>query len=138
MPDEEYLTVAEAAERIGFTIPRLRRLIARPPYVQHCRTVSRETRTGTRAAVVIPVSMLAEMASGRHERPQQEREREQGHIEEGRSDPDLAAAYERIIAEKDARIKDLTEALEHERERSRRHAEAHARLQALLAMTSSA
>jgi hypothetical protein len=135
MPDEEFLTVAEAAASIDFTIPRLRRLLARPDYARHCKTIDRQTRTGTRTAMMVPVSLLSQIANMSHAQTKQEQKQEREHIDPGLPAQELIAAYERIIAEKDARIKDLTDALEHERERSRRHADAYARAQALLSLT---
>jgi hypothetical protein len=135
MPDEEYLTVAEAAERFGFTIPRLRRIVSRPPYAERCKTLERETRTGIRTALMLPVSLMGEMGRGPAVPIERKQERERNGRENVSTVTEPIAVYERIIAEKDARIKDLSDALEHERERSRRAAEAHARLQALLALT---
>ena len=84
---------------------------------------------------MVPVSLISQMTQDLGGPTEKKQEREQSQHAAAPPDGDAIAAYERIIAEKDARIKDLTEALEHERERSRRHAEAHTRLQALLALT---
>ena len=36
----EMLTVAQAAERLSMTEPRLRRILARPEYIAHVQTVT--------------------------------------------------------------------------------------------------
>ena len=133
--DEEFLTIAEAATRLGVTIPRLRRLLARPQFAPYCKTVARQTRTGIRTATVIPVSVLSSIQIDATQPVEREHKQEREQERLPASPDELIVAFERIIAEKDARIKDLTEALEHERERSRRHAEAHARAQALLSLS---
>ena len=79
----ELLTIAEAGDRLKVTIPRLRRLLSRPEFAAHIQTVERGTRTGTRAAQVVPVSVLVllqdALASGLQSQnePKQEQEREQ-------------------------------------------------------------
>lgn len=87
----EWLTVAEAAARLGVSVPRLRRLLARPDLAPLVENRTRQTRTGTRTAQGVPVPVLVSLraaldalpdaatgAAGREPRaePKQERERE--------------------------------------------------------------
>lgn len=58
----ELLTVAQAAERLGTTIPRLRRLLARPEMEGASRQEAIETKRGTRTSTVVPVPELPRLA----------------------------------------------------------------------------
>jgi hypothetical protein len=135
----ELLTVAEAAARLSVSIPRLRRLLARPEFARYTTSQARETKTGTRTSLAVPVSVLPLLADG------MERERTKtaesfpfsfgaedgaaGTKETGGAMPALAAA---LLTEKDARIDALTGALEHERNTTRRLTEALEQAQANL------
>lgn len=109
----ELLTVAEAAARLGVSLPRLRRLLARPENAACLTSVTRETRTGTRTATAIPFSFLSELKAlcEREKAPQrpQEREREQIHTDRPESFPfpSEGALVRRVMDEQAARIEDL-------------------------------
>jgi hypothetical protein len=117
------------------TEPRLRRLLSRPDFRSYARQEERKTRTGTRTATVIPVRVLPDFRAALEKEAGSngQREREQKQPEAFAS---IAAAYETVLREKEARIADLQTALEHEREQSRRLAEALAREQTLRALPS--
>ena len=139
-PPDSWLTVAEAAKRLGVSIPRLRRLLARPEFASCARQVTHETKTGTRTAMAVPVPVLPALQTAIEQGNGQQREREQGEPF-SLSAQELAvytdrmlAERERLIAEKDARIADLTARIEY-LEQAHRHAlEALAREQALRAL----
>ncbi len=59
---DDWVTVAEAAARLGVTVPRLRRLLARPEWSKLTGTRTRTTATGTRTSVSVPVLLLPELA----------------------------------------------------------------------------
>lgn len=59
----EYLTVAEAAAHLEVSVPRLRRLLSRPPFDSETRTRTRTGRTGTRPALCVPVPVLVSLQS---------------------------------------------------------------------------
>lgn len=61
--NEELLTVAQAAERLGTTIPRLRRLLARPDMAPISQIVPVTTLRGTRTSMVVPVSELSRLSA---------------------------------------------------------------------------
>ena len=127
---DELLTVVEAARRLAVTVPRLRRWLGRPENSHFSFSMERQTRTGTRTAVVVPVSVLPQIEIG------QKREREQERAESfSFSGREIAPYVDALLREKDARIAELTTALEHEREQSRVHAETATRAQMLLALT---
>ena len=126
---DELLTVVEAAGRLGVTVPRLRRWLGRPENAHLSFQVERQTRTGTRTAAVVPVSVLPQIEM------EQKREREQEQSDSfSLSSREIAPYVDALLREKDARIAELTTALEHEREQSRTHAEIAARAQALLSL----
>lgn len=54
----DFLTVAQAAEALGVSTPRLRRLLARPEWAERTETRTRQTRTGTRTGTVLNRSLL--------------------------------------------------------------------------------
>ena len=60
--NEELLTVAQAADRLGTTIPRLRRLLARPDMAALSQIVPVTTLRGTRTSMVVPVSELPRLS----------------------------------------------------------------------------
>jgi hypothetical protein len=61
LPEEDLLTVQEAAEALSVSAPRLRRLLARPEWSGRTETRTRQTRTGTRTATVLNRSLLPEI-----------------------------------------------------------------------------
>ena len=83
--DETVLTIAEAAVQLQVTLPRLRRLLARPEFTAVLAKQERVTRTGTRTSTVIRESVLIVLnAALRGEgvplaHIEREREREQVH-----------------------------------------------------------
>ena len=127
---DELLTVAEVAGRLGVTVPRLRRWLGRPENAHLSFQVERQTRTGTRTAVVVPVSVLPQIEI------EQKREQEQERPDSfSLPSSEIALYVDALLREKDARIVELTTALEHEREQSRIHAEVATRAQTLLALS---
>lgn len=56
--EEAFLTVAEAAQELGVSAPRLRRLLTRPEWSERTETRTRQTRTGTRMGTVLNRSLL--------------------------------------------------------------------------------
>ena len=84
---EDLLTVAEAAEALGVSVPRLRRVLGRPEWSGRTETRTRQTRTGTRTGTVLNSSLLPELKlfleeSNSFPSPV-EREREQDATETG-------------------------------------------------------
>lgn len=73
---EEFITITEAAQRLGVTIPRLRRFLARPEWSDLLKERETRTRTGTRTARTVSVLVLHEIGQALKERDKQERERE--------------------------------------------------------------
>jgi hypothetical protein len=74
---QEWLTVAEAAQQIGVSAPRLRRLLqSRPDLSCQIQYVERETRTGRRMAQTVPRTVLPALQEALPERV------EQFHIED--------------------------------------------------------
>lgn len=127
---DELLTVAEAGKALSVSIPRLRRLLARPEFASYSQRIDRQTRTGTRTATVIPISVLAHLRTEIEKQNEREQERERPNsFSSGSSE--VSVYVQALLREKDARIAELTSALEHERQQSRFHAEAAARAQAL-------
>ena len=61
MAEPEFVTVAEAAEALSVSAPRLRRLLARPEWSERTETRTRQTRTGTRTGTVLNRSLLPEL-----------------------------------------------------------------------------
>jgi hypothetical protein len=100
---EVVLTVAEAAALLNVTIPRLRRLLARPDFAPLLRQQERRTRTGTRTSTVIPesvlVSLQAIVESGETSFPGQEaeQEREQERNRNGNEHAALREAFQSDI-----------------------------------------
>lgn len=73
---EEFITIAEAAQRLGVTIPRLRRFLARPEWNELLKERETRTRTGTRTARTVSVLVLNEIEEALKEGDKRERERE--------------------------------------------------------------
>jgi hypothetical protein len=78
---DSVLTVAEAAQQLNVTLPRLRRMLARPDFAACLLQVERQTKTGTRTSTVLPVSVLVSLQqaleSGETAKRDVEAEREQ-------------------------------------------------------------
>ena len=107
---DELLTVAEAAQKLGVSIPRLRRWLARPENASFSSSVQRQTRTGIRTAAVVSITVLPQILDA------VKQEREQVSTK-SLAEENLKLAYlEVLLQEKDARILDLTETLKYERE----------------------
>ncbi len=60
----EWLTIGEAAARLGVSVPRLRRLLALPDFAPLVETRTRQTRTGTRTAQGVSVPVLVQLEAG--------------------------------------------------------------------------
>jgi len=145
------LTVAEAGVVLNVSERRLRRLLERPEYAARTMAQTRRTRTGTRTGAALPPALLHDLAAViEHEEnaanaagTRQERGEGGGRKSDStdtaaEGDPltagQLVPLYQRLLTEKDTRIGELTAALEHEREQSRRLADALAREQTLRAL----
>lgn len=116
--DEELLTVAQAAARLGVSEPRLRRLLARPEHAPRVVTLTRRTQTGTRTGKAVPLAFLAELqtcferVSGPDYARERERERSREREREAFPRPQDALAT-RLLAEQAARIEDLRAQVAH-------------------------
>jgi hypothetical protein len=139
---EEWLTIAQAAQRLGLAERQARR------YAQHlpdsCRTVDR-TPAGRGRTLVNLAALSETTAQARAGKATPDTSRtDAGHA------PDTAETYpvplalamtaqrdalERVISEQAARISDLQAALDHERDNSKRISEALAREQTLRLLT---
>lgn len=125
---EEWLTIAQAAKRLGMAERQARRWAAK--LVDGDRTLDR-TVTG-RPRTLIRFSALAEMERERTsvadtDRTPGKTDRTSDRTVTGLGEPQAtlpAVAYQRVMSEQAARIGELTTALEHEREQSRRMTEA--------------
>lgn len=140
--EAEGIPLSEAAAQLGITRPRLQRLLQRPQWASASWKTERETRTGTRTVTLVRVSVLPALQTEIIEREREQdgpacsrsysrsdsmQSRSASRDTSGQLEP-LAAA---LLAEKDARIGELTAALEHERETTRRLTEALSREQHL-------
>ncbi len=149
-PDEqnEWVTVAEAAARLGVRERQARRWATKLPDSDRTldRTVTGRPRTLVRLAALQqmrakparpkPPGELAADNDRTNNSSDRTQERDDRTTETGLS-PSLAtiaATYERVIQEQAARIGDLQTALEHERAQARRLTEALAREQTLRAL----
>jgi len=158
------LTVSEAAAELGTTQPRLRRLLVRPDFAGRTQTETRETKTGTRTATVVPVSVLDDLRAALEAAPvreqKQEREQSPHHAlppsekasrdQEREQERGPAAAFSfpadveesdqlsplaaRLVGEMEARIADLKEQNERLASALQREQEGRARDQALRAL----
>lgn len=130
MADTDLLTLAEVAEELNVTLPRLRRAITRTGMTTE--TVSRSTRTGTRTAQAIrreSVLSLSKVLAGEQSEPEREQaqerkqervqERERKPIQPVESDTVLVQELRERLADKDAEVQYLREALTREQETSR-------------------
>lgn len=127
---EDFLTIPEAAARLSTSAPRLRRLVTRPEWETRTKTLDRETRTGTRTALCVPVSILDELgqalADSHRESTSEKPEREQittetrtvqsgNGNENGNDSPTLEGDLLReIITRQDVELVYLREALQRE------------------------
>ncbi len=130
---QELLTVAEAAGRLGVSIPRLRRLLAHPEWSQHTHTIERETKTGTRTSTVVPVSVLPAIQSAISER-----ERNQTGANRSSLDGQLAPTVQKALSDKDGEIAFLREQVQAMSENLAREQIAHAETRRMIAATSRA
>jgi len=155
--DRAALTIPEAAAELGIHEKRLRRLLARPEYRDRTQTGTRTTRTGERAVSLVPAALLSEVKTrlAMEQVPASQEAADQGNADNMDADgatgsgdspktgtrtrteaqvQRLAGVYERLMMEKEARIAELSAALEHERGQSRHWQEALAREQVLRAL----
>ena len=145
----EPLTVAAAAAVLGVTERRLRRLLEQPEYAARTVMLTRRTRTGTRTGAALPPALLAEVAhhfkhetnaaNGDTENAAETRRERGEHGANGDGNAagtgfeaaHLVPLYQRLLAEKDARIGDLKSEVEALRAALEREQQNHARTQAL-------
>lgn len=139
--DDEWLPVAQAAQRLGLAERQARRYAARLPDTDRTfdRTPAGRERTLVRLSAL---SKVAQAAHGAGHRPDTspDTDRTEDRTQEAMSVP-LALAMtaqreslERVIAEQAARIADLQASLDHERAQAQRLNEALAREQMLRAL----
>lgn len=119
--EPQLLTIGNAANHLKVSIPRLRRLLARPEYAPLLQSFTHRTPTGDRQAQGVDVSDLETLRSGldgngieperkqERERIKSEREQEQiRHVgDDAASQPDVSAL--------ESRLTDLVATVEHER-----------------------
>jgi len=118
---EEVVTIAEAAQELKVSIPRLRRLLAKPEWKGTVRQIDRPTKTGIRSTTVVPVSAIPNLSTALDER-----EHEQTNVQ-------LVPAVQKTLADKDAEIEFLRGALRFAQESLLREQIAHADTRRLLA-----
>ena len=111
----DFVTVAEAAQELGVTVPRLRRLLARPDFARHVTERERRTRTGTRTSKGVPVTVLVSLREAL-ERP----EAQEASAEPERERENETVIVSVLVEELRARIADLSDALAHERDAHKR------------------
>jgi Tfp pilus assembly protein FimV len=126
MTTDPLLSIAEASRVLGISERTLRRVLRDPEIAARTLAKDRQTRTGRRRAILLSPELIAEL-SGRM------CANENGGTNTSKMPADVAAVYEHLLAEREARIADLTAALEYEREQARLQAEALARAQTMLA-----
>jgi len=148
----EFVTVAQAAARLGVTEPRLRRAVARTGTATQTQT--RRTRTGTRTGTVLPVAalvglaaFLSENGTEREHDGEQKRERERKPTQadaEGFAAPDTPAGNgdAALVAHLTGEVEYLRAALAREQETAKaaldRLAESERRASVLIAATAGA
>jgi hypothetical protein len=136
---DEWISVAEAAQRLGVTERTLRRLLCREEYAAQTRQETRQTRTGTRQTTLFPAALLPRLAqhfekwenAAKHGAKNGAGIRRNALNTAGPNTALVMQTYERLLAEKEARLGELQAALDHEREQSKRLTEALAREQSL-------
>lgn len=121
------LTVAQASQHLGISERSLRRLLRDPKIAAKTQAEHRQTRTGQRRVVLLSSDLLLEIADSLRQSFSENTSKNTG-----RTQAEVMGDYERLLAEKDARIAELIAALEHERTQSRCHADAHKCAQELL------
>lgn len=119
--DDDMITIADAAEQAGMTIPRLRRVLGKPEWKKHVRMIERQTKTGTRSTSAVPVSVFTELLSAI-----QEQERNQNVH-------GLVPVSRKVLSDKDAEIEYLRGALRIAQESLLREQQAHSETRRLLA-----
>ena len=143
------ITIAEAARRLNVSERTLRRALGRPEYTGRTLAKYQQTRTGTRETCLLPADVVSDLAAhflswetpadtGNEYAAQHPKNTGNAGTEESENAGARPASmalvvttYERLITEQQARIVDLQTALEHEREQSRRLADALQREQTL-------
>ncbi len=143
--EDSWLTIAEAAARLGISGPRLRRLLTRPGFAERIQKQSHETVTGTRSATMIPLALLLDLktASASY-RAREKQVHKENNSNDNHSDNvadnvsmtvPMGAAFAAALSAKDEVIMELRAALAHEREQAVRLTETIGRQQLLLSMT---
>lgn len=127
---ETLLSVAQACKVLGVSERTLRRILREPEMAARIQAKDRQTRTGLRRSSLLDDELISAI-SKRLEVAEEELDNIGNYT--GRRQAELMQMYESLLSEKDQRISDLTAALNHERAQSRRHAEALAQAQELLA-----
>jgi len=145
---EEFATIAEAARRLGVDARQVRRYLLRLSPTDKGQDSQRTHKGHPILLVRVSAVEALRAASAEHETPKdtgngQSTDRT-GHatdtsvgtvVEAAPTAGQLVPLFQRLLSEKDARISELTTALEHEREQSRAWREAHHRAQTLLALS---
>ena len=73
----ETVTLAEAVKRLDTNLPRLTRLISKPPYAEYVRREVRPTKTGMRTVTLLSVSILDALKAELQERTGSDSEQKQ-------------------------------------------------------------
>jgi hypothetical protein len=135
---DEWVTIAEAAQRLDVPERTLRRILTEPEYAAHTRQEARQTKTGTRQTTLLPSTLLTALATRfeKWEKPAEDGAKNAaGMRTDAIAKPVNTAnnvaivvhAYERLIDE-------LKEALDHERQTTRNLSDALLREQTLRAL----
>jgi hypothetical protein len=147
-PPGDSVTVCEAAQRLGFTLPRLQRLLKRPEFAPHVHQAERPTRTGTRTVTLVSVSVLEALRSTESEQKRKQyganryrSEAGERSKEEGADGETSGPLVQAVIGQMEARLHDKDAVIEHLRrqldeanERQRLTLEALSREQTLRAL----
>lgn len=99
----ESITVSEAAQRLGVTLPRLTRLLKRPEFAAHIAKAERQTKTGTRTVTLVDVTILETLRLTLSEHKHEQNEPNRYLSDEGGQLPALAV---RLLEEREARLTD--------------------------------
>lgn len=130
---EEPLTVAQATARLGISERTLRRVLRDPEHQAKLQAVTRQVNGRLRDTIMIPPELYRCLKERFLSANQPANQQAAGGI----LPVDMIRLYERLIEEQNARITELQQALEYEREQSRLHAAAALKAQALLAEATS-
>jgi len=131
---DEWLTIAESAERLHVPERTLRRLLARPDYAKETRQEPRQTKTGTRPTTVLPATLLAMLARHFEKWENPAEPRQDNAAGTGQNADNVAANTAIVVQTYERLIDELKTALEHERLTTRSLADALAREQTLRAL----